>query len=300
MMGIPPETRARVVNGAGIFAALDQSGGSTPAALRSYGVPDSAYSTDDEMFRLMHAMRVRIMTAPTFTSQWILAAIIFTDTMDRSVQGVPTSAYLWRDRGVASFVKVDQGLVTEADGVQMMKPIEGLEETLERAARLGVFGTKARSVIHRASMNGVDAVVDQQFELAEKIACHGLVPIVEPEILITSPEKAEAEGMLRAALLRRLDRLPDGRQVLLKVTLPETADFYRELAAHSRVARLLALSGGYSRDEACRRLASNHAMIASFSRALIGDLRLPMNDALFDATLGQTVAQIYAASTRKD
>ena len=299
MMSVLNEMRIRVTSGAGFFAALDQSGGSSPAALRTYGVADGAYSTDEQMFGLMHAMRVRIMTAPAFTSERILAAILFVDTMDRSVQGVPTPTYLWKDRGVVPFVKVDQGLEAEADGVQMLKPIQGLDETLERAARLEVFGTKARSVIHRASKDGVGAVVDQQFDLAEQVAGHGLTAIVEPEILITSPDKAEAEAMLRDALLRRLDRLPDGRQVVVKVTLPETADFYAALSAHAGVARLVALSGGYSRDEACRRLAMNHDMIASFSRALIGDLRLTMSDAVFDATLADAITQIYTASTQK-
>lgn len=289
----------RVVEGAGFFAALDQSGGSSPSALRAYGVPDSAYSTDDEMFRLMHEMRVRIMTTPAFSQARILATILFTGTMDARVEGAPTPTYLWRERGIVPFVKIDHGLEDAADGVQLMKPIPDLEETLARAARLEVFGTKARSVIQRASRDGVDAIVNQQVELAETVLRHGLTPIVEPEVLIGSPEKAAAETLLRDALLRAVDRLPDGRQVILKLTLPETADLYADLSAHPGVARVVALSGGYSRDEACHRLAANHGMIASFSRALVGDLRVSMSEAVFDATLAEAITEIYAASTQK-
>ena len=298
-MGIGTEMRARVAQGAGFFAALDQSGGSTPSALRAYGVPDGSYSTEDDMFRLMHEMRVRIMTAPAFTGQSILGAILFVGTMDGEVEGLPTPAFLWSQRNVVPFVKIDQGLEAVADGVQLMKPIPGLDETLERAARLGVFGTKARSVIHNASVDGVATLVDQQFELGKQVSRHGLTPILEPEILITDPDKAQAEALLRDALLRRLDTLPSDRQVILKVTLPETPDFYAELAAHSRVDRVVALSGGYSRDEACEKLAHDHNMIASFSRALIGDLRHEMNETEFDAVLQTAIAQIYAASVHK-
>jgi fructose-bisphosphate aldolase class I len=288
-----------VAAGAGFFAALDQSGGSTPSALRHYGVPDDAYRGDAEMFRLIHEMRVRIMTAPAFTGDRILGAILFVGTMDATVDGVPTPEFLWKARGVVSFVKVDQGLEDEAGGVQLMKPMPDLTPTLRRARDLGVFGTKARSVVQRANEDGVAAIVDQQFELAEQISREGLMPIVEPEVLIKCPDKAAAESMLRDALLRRLDTQPDDRQVILKLTLPETADLYAPLAAHDRVDRVVALSGGYSRDEACARLARNHRMIASFSRALIDDLRLEMTDAAFDAALRAAIEQIYAASVRK-
>jgi fructose-bisphosphate aldolase class I len=298
-MGPLTEMRERLTKGVGFLAALDQSGGSTPSALRHYGVLDDAYKTEDEMFRLMHAMRVRIMTAPAFASDRILGAILFAGTMNADVEGAPSPTFLWKDRGIVPFVKVDQGLETETAGVQLMKPIPDLEPNLERAVELGVFGTKARSVIHEAVEAGVEALVDQQFDLAERISRHGLTPIVEPEVLIESPDKAKAEGMLRDALLRHLDALPADRQLILKLTLPETPDLYRDLAAHDRVDRMVALSGGYSRDEACERLAQNHDMIASFSRALTGDLRRGMSDAEFDSTLRAVIEQIYAASAHK-
>ncbi len=298
-MGIRTEMRARVAEGAGFFAALDQSGGSTPSALRAYGVPDGAYSTEDEMFRLMHEMRVRIMTAPSFVGEKILGAILFVGTMNGEVEGAPAPAFLWKQRDIVPFVKIDQGLEAEAGGVQLMKPIKDLDETLAQAARLDVFGTKARSVIHRASPEGVAALVDQQFELGEVVSRHGLTPILEPEVLITDPDKAQAETLLRDALLRHLDALPADRQVILKVTLPETPDFYQGLAAHDRVDRVVALSGGYSREEACEKLSYDHNMIASFSRALIGDLRLQMSEAEFDAVLQAAITQIYAASVHK-
>lgn len=293
------DMQKRLASGRGFFAALDQSGGSTPSALRRYGVPENAYRTDAEMFRLMHEMRVRIMTAPAFTGNRVLGAILFVGTMNAAVAGVATPVFLWEDRSIIPFVKIDQGLEAEAAGVQLMKPMSDLGPTLQRARELGVFGTKARSVIHRANKEGIADLVDQQFQVAEVVSRQGLTPIVEPEVLIESPDKAAAEAMLRDALLRRLDALSSDRQLILKLTLPETADLYRPLAGHDRVVRLVALSGGYSRDEACARLARNHDMIASFSRALIGELRLGMTDAEFDAALQAAIAQIYAASVAK-
>ncbi len=283
----------------GFLAALDQSGGSTPGALRAYGIPDTAYSGDVEMFRLMHEMRVRIMTAPAFTGDKVIAAILFERTMDGDVDGKPVPSYLWEDRGVVPFLKVDQGLQAEADGVSLMKPINGLDALLERAAKLGVYGTKMRSTINLAIPTGVAAIARQQFEVAEQIADHGLVPILEPEVLIKSPEKAEAESMLLAELTRGLDALPAGRRVMLKVTIPEVPDLYAPLIAHPKVERVVALSGGYTRDIACARLAKNHGMIASFSRALVDDLKVTMTEAEFDAALGGAIDQIFTASTVK-
>ncbi len=284
----------------GFLAALDQSGGSTPGALRAYGIPDTAYSGDVEMFRLMHEMRVRIMTAPAFTGDKVIAAILFERTMDGDVDGKPVPSYLWEDRGVVPFLKVDQGLQAETDGVSLMKPINGLDALLERAAKLGVYGTKMRSTINLAIPTGVAAIARQQFEVAEQIADHGLVPILEPEVLIKSPEKAEAESMLLAELTRGLDALPAGRRVMLKVTIPEVPDLYAPLIAHPKVERVVALSGGYTRDIACARLAKNHGMIASFSRALVDDLKVTMTEAEFDAALGGAIDQIFTASTVKE
>ena len=283
----------------GFIAALDQSGGSTPGALRLYGVPEGAYSGDAEMFRLVHEMRVRIITAPAFTGTKVIAAILFERTMDGQVLEKQVPAYLWEDRGVVPFLKVDKGLEAERDGVSLMKPIPGLDALLERAVKLGVFGTKARSVINLPSKQGIAAVVTQQFDLAAQIAAHGLMPIIEPEVLIKSPDKAGAEAILLAELTTKLDALPDGRQVMLKLTIPEVPDFYSSLVSHPRVARVVALSGGYPRSEACTRLAANHGMIASFSRALIADLRQSMSDAEFDATLASAIDEIYRASTEK-
>ena len=291
--------RARVTAGAGFLAALDQSAGSTPAALRRYGVPGGACRTDAQMFRAMHAMRVRIMTAPDFTGERILGVILFVGTMDGTIEGAPTPSFLWARGGIVSFVKVDQGLEAEAAGVQLMKPTPDLPSTLRRAGALGVFGTKTRSVIHRADEAGIGALVDQQFELAERICREGFCPIVEPEVLIASPEKAAAEALLRDALLRRLDALPRDCRILLKLTLPETPDLYRPVAARDAVVRLVALSGGYPRDEACARLARNHGMVASFSRALIQDLRVGMTKAQFDAAMRAAIGEIYAASLNK-
>jgi len=284
----------------GFIAALDQSGGSTPGALRLYGIPDSAYSGDAEMFRLMHEMRVRIFTAPAFTGDRIIGTILFEGTMDGQARGKPVPAFLWEDRGVVPFVKVDKGLEAEKDGVRLMKPMPTLDALLDRAVKLGVFGTKMRSVIELASKDGIAAIVKQQFDVGARISEYGLIPIIEPEVSIKSPQKADAEAILASEITRRVDALPDGRQVMLKLTLPEVPDLYAGLAKHKRVARVVALSGGYTRDEACMRLAANHAMIASFSRALVQDLRRPMSDADFEAALEGSIDEIYQASTVKN
>ena len=283
----------------GFIAALDQSGGSTPGALRLYGIPDNAYSGDAEMFRLVHEMRVRIMTAPAFTGAKVIAAILFEGTMDGEVRGKPTSAFLWEERGVVPFVKVDKGLQPEKDGVQLMRPMPELDALLTRAVKLGVFGTKMRSVINLASKDGIAAVVAQQFEVAAQIAKHGLMPIIEPEVLIKSPDKAGAEAILLAELKRNLDTVPNGRQVMFKLTLPNVPDLYTPLVNDKRVARVVVLSGGYTRADACKRLAANHGMIASFSRALAEDLRHSMSDAEFEASLAKSIDEIYRASTAK-
>ena len=290
---------AQVSGKDGFIAALDQSGGSTPGALRLYGVPDSAYNGEAEMFRLIHEMRVRIITAPAFTGAKVIAAILFEATMDGEAQGKPVPVFLWEERGVVPFLKVDKGLEAEDSGVSLMKPIPALDALLARAAKLGIFGTKMRSVINLPSREGIAAVVVQQFDVAAQIAGHGLMPIIEPEVSINSPDKAGAEAILRAELTRQLDALPDGRQVMLKLTIPDVPDFYSGLIGHKRVARVVALSGGYTRADACRRLAANHGTIASFSRALIGDLKHSMDDAEFDATLAESIDEIYQASTVK-
>lgn len=284
----------------GFIAALDQSGGSTPGALRAYGIPDDAYSGDAEMFQLVHQMRVRIMTAPSFTGDKVIGAILFEKTMDGEAEGQSVPTYLWERRGVVPFLKVDKGLEAEQDGVQLMKPIPGLDPLLERAAGLGIFGTKMRSVINLASQSGIAAIVEQQFALAEQIAAHGLVPILEPEALIKSAEREVAEEILQAELAKGLDALPADRKVMLKLSIPVKPDLYAPLIAHPNVVRVVALSGGFARDEACRRLAQNHGMIASFSRALVDGLRHEMSDEAFDAELAAAIDEIYRASTIKD
>ena len=290
---------ARMSKGDGFIAALDQSGGSTPGALRLYGIPDSAYSGDAEMFKLMHEMRVRIMTAPAFTGDKVLGAILFEGTMDGQAEGKPVPHYLWRERGVVPFLKVDKGLEAERDGVSVMKPMPALDALLARAVPLGIFGTKMRSVINLPSKQGIAAVVAQQFEVAEQISRHGLMPIIEPEVSIKSPDKAGAEAILLQELTRHLDALPDRRQVMLKLTIPDVTDLYAPLAKHGRVARLVALSGGYKLADACQRLARNRGMVASFSRALTETLKVSMSDAEFDAALASAIEQIYHASTVK-
>jgi fructose-bisphosphate aldolase class I len=291
--------KARIAEAAGFFAALDQSGGSTPGALRLYGIPDSAYTDEAEMFALMHEMRARVMTAPAFTGDKVIGAILFERPMDGEVLGQPTPSYLWEDRRCVPFLKVDKGLEAEADGVSLMRPIPELGTLLDRAARLGVFGTKMRSTINLASPSGIAAIASQQFEIAAQILKHGLVPILEPEVLIKSPDKANAEALLKDALARHLDALPPDQQVMLKLTIPDVPDLYKDLIAHERVIRVVALSGGYSRADACHRLARNHGMIASFSRALLEELRLSMSDSAFNAALAQAIDEIYTASTVK-
>ncbi len=283
----------------GFIAALDQSGGSTPGALRAYGIPDSAYHGDAAMFELMHQMRVRIITAPSFTGDKVIGTILFEKTMDGEAEGQKVPTYLWQERGVVPFLKVDKGLETEADGVQLMKPIPDLDPLLERAVGLGIFGTKMRSVVNLASRSGIARAVEQQFELAERISAHGLVPILEPEALIKSAERAEAEAVLRDELAKGLDALRPDRQVMLKLSIPVQPDLYAPLIVHPRVVRVVALSGGFSRTEACAKLAENHGMIASFSRALVEELRYGMSDAEFDAALAAAIDEIYHASTSK-
>jgi len=280
----------------GFIAALDQSGGSTPKALRLYGLDESAYSSEAEMFDLIHEMRTRIITSPVFTGDRILGAILFEMTMDRQIAGKGAAEYLWQDKNVVPFLKVDKGLAPEADGVQVMKPIPGLDPLLERAAGHGVFGTKMRSVIKLANPAGVGAVVQQQFEIGRQIIAAGLVPIIEPEVDIHSPEKAEAEVLLKDAMLAEIDQLTPDKPVMLKLTLPSVDDFYADLVAHPNVLRVVALSGGYTRDEANALLARNHGVVASFSRALTEGLTAQQSEAEFDAALDASIGSIYEAS----
>ena len=289
---------AQMTAKAGFIAALDQSGGSTPGALRQYGFKDEDYHGDEEMYRLIHDMRVRIITAPAFTGEKVIGAILFERTMDGVAQGVPVPQFLWKERGVVPFLKVDKGLEADRDGVQLMKPIPGLDGLLDRARSLDVYGTKMRSVINGSSKEGISAIVAQQFELARQIAGHGLMPIIEPEVSIKNPAKAAAEAILNEELTRHLDAMTDGR-VMLKLTLPDQVDLYQGLTRHARVERVVALSGGYTLDDACARLARNHGIIASFSRALIDDLKHGMSPAEFDAALAAAIDKIYQASTVK-
>jgi fructose-bisphosphate aldolase, class I len=283
----------------GFLAALDQSGGSTPGALKAYGVPENAYSGDDAMFRVMHEMRVRIMTSPAFSGDKIIGAILFEKTMDGEAAGKPVPTYLWKDKSVVPFLKIDKGLEAEADGVSMLKPMPGLDDLLARAAKLGVFGTKERSTIRLASKSGIAAIAKQQFDVARQVLKHGLVPILEPEVLIKSPNKAEAEAILRDELLKGLDALGGDDKVMIKLTIPDVPDLYKPVIDHPRTLRVVALSGGYQLKDACQRLSRNHGMIASFSRALVDDLRKQMSDAEFDAALAKAVDEIYRASTIK-
>lgn len=283
--------------GRGFVAALDQSGGSTPKALAQYGVPAEAYADDDErMFELVHQMRARIITSPAFTGDKILGAILFEGTMDREIAGVPSAEFLWKTKRIVPFVKVDKGLADDADGVQLMKPMPDLAALLDRAREGGVFGTKMRSVIRSADAGAIDRVVAQQFDVGRKIHDAGLVPILEPEVDIHSPVKQAAEKLLRTSLIGHLDALADGTQMMLKLSIPSVDGFYTPLIEHRRVLRVVALSGGYSRDEANERLTRNPALIASFSRALIGDLSADQSDEEFDAALRTAVDTIHAAS----
>lgn len=283
-------------NGRGFIAALDQSGGSTPKALRLYGVTEEEYASEDEMFDLVHAMRTRIAQAPAFTGDKVIGAILFEMTMDRQMGGKPTARFMWEDRGVVPFLKVDKGLDDERDQVQVMKPMPDLDTLLARAVQAGIFGTKMRSVINGASPSGIRAVVSQQFEVGRQILAHGLVPIIEPEVTITITDKAEAEDILLAEITAHLEALNGDSQVMLKLTLPEHANLYQPLVDHPRVMRVVALSGGYSRDEACERLAKNTGMIASFSRALTEGLSARQSDEQFNATIAKAIDGIYQAS----
>jgi fructose-bisphosphate aldolase class I len=283
-------------DGKGFIAALDQSGGSTPKALRLYGIEESAYSGDAEMFDLIHQMRSRIITSPSFNGDRILGAILFEMTMDRQIDGVGTAEYLWTRKQVVPFLKVDKGLADEVDGAQVMKAIPDLDALLARAAEHGVFGTKMRSEIKLANGSGVDAGGDEQFEIGRQILAADLVPIIEPEVDIHSPEKQAAEDLLKVALTAQLDALPEGQQVMLKLTLPSTADFYLDLVNHPRILRIVALSGGYTRAEADTLLRANHGVVASFSRALTEGLSAQQSEAEFDAMLDATIQSIYEAS----
>jgi fructose-bisphosphate aldolase, class I len=286
----------RIAEGDGFIAALDQSGGSTPKALRQYGIPEDAYASDDEMFDLVHQMRARIITSKAFTGERILAAILFEGTMERQIEGVPSATYLWQTRNVVPFVKVDKGLAEEADGVQVMNPMPGLDDLLARARDEGVFGTKMRSVVKLADEAGIRRIVEQQFEVGQRILEAGLVPILEPEVDIHSPQKQEAEQLLLRDVTEHLEQLAGDDQVMLKLTIPSEDGFYGPLIEHPKVLRVVALSGGYSRDEANERLARNPGLIASFSRALIGELSADQSDEEFDTTLDTAVESIYRAS----
>jgi fructose-bisphosphate aldolase, class I len=290
------EQRQKMGEGAGFIAALDQSGGSTPKALKLYGIPEDGYSGDDEMFDLIHEMRARIIKSSAFNGDRILGAILFEKTMDRQIDDLDTGDYLWSKKNIVPFLKIDKGLDAEADGVQLMKPMPDLDKLLERGVAKNMFGTKERSVIKLANPKGVQAIAAQQFEVGMQVLRHGLVPILEPEIDIKSPEKAQAEELLRQALVSGLDQVPDGQQVMFKLTLPETDGFYQELVDHPKVLRVVALSGGYSREEANARLSRNPGVVASFSRALTEGLTAQQSDDEFDALLDESVGSIFKAS----
>ncbi|WP_029109486.1 fructose bisphosphate aldolase [Mycobacterium sp. URHD0025] len=286
----------KMTTGKGFIAALDQSGGSTPKALRLYGVEESAYSSEEEMFDLIHQMRSRIITSPVFTGDRVLAAILFEQTMDRSIDGKPTATYLWEDKGVVPLLKIDKGLADVENGVQVMKPMPGLDDLLARGAKNGIFGTKERSVIGAANADGIAAVVAQQFDVAKQVLSHGLIPIIEPEVTISISDKAEAEELLKNEIAKNLDALPADQKVMLKLTLPTHANHYRSLVDHPKVMRVVALSGGYSRDEANKLLAENSGVIASFSRALTEGLSAQQSDDEFNATLDKSIQSIFDAS----
>jgi fructose-bisphosphate aldolase class I len=289
---------AKIASGHGFIAALDQSGGSTPKALKGYGIEESAFSSDEEMFGLIHQMRARIITAPAFTGDKVLAAILFERTMDGSIGGKPVPSVLI-ERGVIPFIKIDKGLEEERNGVQLMKPMPDLGDLLTHARGLGVFGTKERSVVNLADREGIAAIVKQQFDVGREVLAHGLMPILEPEVNIKSPERAQADQILLEEILKALDALPGDEKVMLKLSIPAKAGLYDPLVDHPRVLRVVALSGGYARPDACAQLAKNRGMIASFSRALLEDLRHQMSDAQFNASLAGAIDQIYDASTEK-
>lgn len=290
------QQRAKISQGKGFIAALDQSGGSTPKALLNYGVEESAYSSDEEMFARVHEMRARIIKSPAFNGEKIIGAILFEKTMDDAIDGTPTAEYLWNELNVVPFLKVDKGLADDEGGVQMMKPMPTLDALLERAVAKGIFGTKMRSVINKANAEGIAKVVEQQFEVGKQILGHGLVPIIEPEVNIKAADKAQAEDILNAEIKKQLDQLSADQKVMLKLTLPEKANLYRDLINHDNVLLVVALSGGYDLEESCKRLSQNDGMVASFSRALSNDLNVNQSDAEFDATLKTAIDKIYAAS----
>lgn len=292
------EMTAKIASGEGFIAALDQSGGSTPKALKGYGIEEDAWGSEEEMFGLIHQMRSRIITSPAFIGDKVIGAILFERTMDGTVEGKPTPQALI-DKGVVPFIKIDKGLEAEADGVQMMKPMPELDALLTRAKGLGVFGTKERSVINLANPQGIAAIVKQQFEVGAQVLGHGMMPIIEPEVNIKSPERAAADRILRDEILKALDGVPEGQQVMLKLSIPAEAGLFDALVDHPKVLRVVALSGGFARPEACAELAKNRGMIASFSRALLEDLRHQMSDAEFDESLAQAIEEIRCASTEK-
>jgi len=289
----------RMKNGAGFIAALDQSGGSTPKALALYGIDESMYSSQEEMFSLMHQMRARIITSPSFSSEQILGAILFEMTMERLIEGIPTAEYLWNRKHIVPFLKIDNGLLPTAHGVALMKPIPELASRLEKARRFGIFGTKERSVIYEPDFAGISSCVDQQFEIADEVLDSDLVPIIEPEVDIKSNEKRYIEEILKSALIAGLDSLESNQNVMLKLTLPEEANFYADIVRHPRVLRVVALSGGYSQEHAVELLARNEGLIASFSRALTENLHHDQSDEQFNATLASSIESIYLASTQK-
>nr|WP_120491687.1 fructose bisphosphate aldolase [Corynebacterium lactis] len=290
------EQARQMTEGKGFIAALDQSGGSTPKALRLYGVNEDQYSNEDEMFDMVHQMRTRIITSPSFNSDQIIGAILFEQTMDREVEGIPTAQYLWEKKGIVPFLKTDKGLADLENGVQVMKPVPGLDELLERAVAKGIFGTKMRSFIAEANEEGIKAVIAQQYEFGKQVLSHGLVPILEPEVDINAADKAEAEEIVLRELLAGLDTLADNQKVMIKVSIPTKDDLYKPLIEHPKVMRVVALSGGYERDDANERLSRNHGMIASFSRALSEGLSAQQSDEDFDATMAASVKGIYEAS----
>jgi fructose-bisphosphate aldolase class I len=295
-IAINEEQFDKIRTGPGFIAALDQSGGSTPKALRLYGIQENTWSSDEEMFGIVHEMRTRIITSPSFNGERIIGAILFENTMDREIESQPTPDYLWNVKRVVPFLKVDEGLAAEKDGVQLMKPMPMLASVLEKARAKQIFGTKMRSVIKQADKAGVKNIVSQQFEVARQIISANLVPIIEPEIDIHCPEKGKAEQLLKAAILAKLDELPVGQFVMLKLTLPEQDDFYADFVRHPRILRVVALSGGYSREEANNRLRKNHGVVASFSRALAEGLTAQQSDAEFNAVLGKSIQSIFDAS----
>ena len=295
-IAVNAEQLQKVKTSPGFIAALDQSGGSTPKALRLYGVQENTWSSDEEMFAIVHQMRTRIITSPAFNGDRIIGAILFENTMDREIEGQPTADYLWNVKRVVPFLKVDQGLAAEKDGVQLMKPMPMLAALLDKARAKRIFGTKMRSFIKRADEAGTKNIVIQQFEIAQQIISANLVPIIEPEIDIHCPEKGEAEQLLKAAILEKVNQLPDGQFIMLKLTLPEQDDFYAEFVKNPRVLRVVALSGGYSREEANNRLRKNHGVVASFSRALVEGLTAQQSDAEFNAMLDKSIQSIFDAS----